>query len=165
MKEDELLKARAARLAAPLPAHVEDEATSWIAEFRIGGDRHGVPLPALRSVVPLRRVTPVHLAPPHVVGVLRYQGQVITALSLSALLGGRGLNRDPSVLLVVDPGFGRIVALDCEHIPRPIALPAAAVEQAKKKSGVVVDVIAGDMEPLQLILVDRLLDRRTAARG
>ena len=74
-----------------------------------------LPLESLRAAVPLRMVTPVPLSPPHVIGILRFQGQILTAMSLSSLLGGRGWREDPAVLLVVDPGMGgRLLALDCQ---------------------------------------------------
>jgi chemotaxis signal transduction protein len=157
-----ILRARAQRLAAP-QAHDETESASSslaVASFRIGGELFGVALASLRAVLPLRAVTPVPLAPPHVVGVLRFRGRIITALSLASMLGGRGLARDPSVLLVVDPGWNHLVAIDCEHIPQTVNVAAAAAaDAARKNAGAVVDV-----DNLKLILIDRLLDRRTDKR-
>jgi purine-binding chemotaxis protein CheW len=107
-------------------------------------------------------VTAVPLSPPHVIGILRFQGQILTAMSLSSLLGGRGWREDPAVLLVVDPGLGgRLVALDCERIPKPVPLPLALVEQARSHtSGPVVEVTLPGLKQLNLIDLKRLLDRR-----
>ena len=87
-----------------------------------------MPLESLRAALPLRLVTPVPLSQPHVIGVLRYQGQVLAALSLASLLGGHGWRQDPAVLLVVDRGDGELCALDCEAIPRPF-------EPARRRGG------------------------------
>ncbi len=158
--QNEILERRAER-ARQRPAQDEESSIAWVAEFPIGEERYAIPLERLRAAVPLRMVTPVPLAPPQVVGVLRFQGQILTALSLASLLGGRGWREDPAVLLVVDPGFGRLVALDCEHIPRPLALPAARVEQAYSSSaGVIAELALPGMEQVNLLDLARLMDRR-----
>ena len=123
---NELLVRRAERIRQK-PAEAEDENLLWVAEFPVGEETYALPLDTLRAAVPLKMVTPVPLSPPHVIGILRFQGQIVTALSLASLLGGRGWREDPAVLLVVDPGFGRLVALDCERIPKPSGLPHAQV--------------------------------------
>jgi purine-binding chemotaxis protein CheW len=157
----ELLERRAARLRAK-PKAESDEAMLWAAEFPIGDDSYALPLAALRAAVPLRMVTPVPLSPPHVIGILRFQGQILTAMSLASLLGGRGWREDPAVLLVVDPGIGgRLFALDCERIPRPVSLPASAVEEARARStGALAEVTLPGMQQVNLIDLRRLIDRR-----
>lgn len=127
-----LLERRTERLRAP-PPRPDEVAVLWAGEFPVGEERYALPLDVLRAAVPLRTVTPVPLSPPHVVGILRFRGQILTALSLSSLLGGRGWREDPAVLLVVDAG-SRLVALDCEQVPKPIGLPLTVVEEARARS-------------------------------
>src|SRR2546423_1164057 len=132
-EERDLLERRAARLREK-PRATEEESVLWAAEFPVGEDSYALPLESLRAAVPLKMVTPVPLSPPHVIGILRFQGQILTAMSLSSLLGGRGWREDPAVLLVVDPGLGgRLLALDCERIPKPVPLPHALVEEARAR--------------------------------
>ena len=161
----ELLERRAARLREKRPADV-DESVLWAAEFPIGEESYALPLEALRAAVPLKMVTPVPLSPPHVIGILRFQGQILTAMSLSSLLGGRGWREDPAVLLVVDPGTGgRLFALDCERIPKPISLPISAVEEARgRASGPLADVTLPGLQQVNLIDLGRLMDRRTSEK-
>jgi chemotaxis signal transduction protein len=160
----ELLERRAERARAR--PHVEDEALTWLAEFPIGEEQYAIPLEALRAAVPLKMVTPVPLSPPHVIGILRFQGQILTALSLSSLLGGRGWREDPAVLLVVDPGVGgRLLALDCERIPKPVPLPHALVEEARARStGAVAEVTLPGLHQVNLLDLRRLMDRRTSEK-
>ena len=74
--------------------------------------------------------------------MLRFQGQVLAALSLASLLGGHGWRQDPAVLLVVDRGDGELCAVDCEAIPRPIRLPVGAVEAARPRAeGPILEVL------------------------
>jgi purine-binding chemotaxis protein CheW len=157
-----LLERRAERLREK-GSQAAEETILWAAEFPVGEESYALPLDALRGAVPLKMVTAVPLSPPHVVGILRFQGQVITAMSLSSLLGGRGWREDPAVLLVVDPGLGgRLVALDCERIPKPVQLPFAAVEEALSRSdGPIAEVTLPGPRLVNLIELRKLMDRRS----
>jgi purine-binding chemotaxis protein CheW len=156
---NQLLERRAERVREK-PKGAEEEFL-WVAEFPVGEDTYALALDTLRAAVPLRMVTPVPLSPPHVIGILRFQGQIITALSLASLLGGRGWREDPAVLLVVDPGFGKLLALDCERIPKPTGLPHALVEEARARStGAVVEITLPGMRQVNLLELPRLMDRR-----
>ena len=159
----ELLERRAQRLSEK-PRASEEESVLWVAEFPIGEESYALPLESLRAAVPLKMVTPVPLSPPHVIGILRFHGQILSALSLSSLLGGRGWREDPAVLLVVDPGMGgRLVALDCERIPKPVSLPHAAVEEARARStGPAAEITLPDLRQVSLLDLRRLMDRRAA---
>ena len=160
----DLLERRAARLRAPAPA--EEEQVFWVAEFPLGEERWALPLSVLRAAVPLRMVTPVPLSPPHLVGILRFQGQIISALSLSALLGGHGWREDPAVLLVIDAGLGRLVALDCETIPKPVALPHSVVQEALSRArGAVCEIGLPGAATLRLLDVAALIASPGSARG
>jgi purine-binding chemotaxis protein CheW len=157
---NQLLERRAERVKEK-PRAADDEDLLWVAEFPVGEETYAIPLDALRAAVPLKMVTPVPLSPPHVIGILRFQGQILTALSLASLLGGRGWREDPAVLLVVDPGFGRLVALDCERIPKPVGVPHAVVEEARARTvGSVTDVTLPGMRQLNVIELSKLMDRR-----
>jgi chemotaxis signal transduction protein len=162
----ELLERRAARLREK-PAANTDASVLWVAEFPIGDESYALPLDALRAAVPLKMVTPVPLSPPHVIGILRFQGQVLTAMSLASLLGGRGWREDPAVLLVVDPGMGgRLVSVDCERIPKPVPLAMSVVEAARARTaGSVADVTLPGMQQINLVDLRKLLDRRSSEKG
>ncbi|HEY3444841.1 MAG TPA: chemotaxis protein CheW [Myxococcales bacterium] len=163
----EVLQTRAARARATEEEGGEQaEAMLPVAEFPVGSDTYAIPLASLRAVVPLRMVAPLPLAPPHVLGFLRFQNQLVSAMSLMALLGVRGWRQDCAVLLVVDMGEGHLVAVDCEQVPRIGALPLSHVEQARSGSdSPVLDIAAGGGTVRQVGLVDvgALLER--ARRG
>lgn len=164
--EREILEIRKERLRQRPEGPVEEEAIFWVAEFPVGDERYAVPLQRLRGSVPLRLVTPVPLSPPHVVGILRFQGQVIAALSLAALLGGRGWRQDPAVLLVLEGPSGDLLALDCEQVPQPLAVPLRAVEEAQgRHQGAIMAVGLPGAHQLNLIDLDRLLAKVSEVRG
>lgn len=160
----EILQLRATRLRSK-PTSAQEEIPFWAAEFPVGDEQYAIPLNALRACVPLKMVTPVPLSPPHVIGVLRFQGEILTAFSLSALLEGRGWRADPSVLLVVDQGWGELLALDCEAIPRQVALPVQAVERAQaSQSGAIAAVPIPGKKIIHLIDLPRLLEKVAEVR-
>lgn len=159
--------ARRAERFGPRPEHErQEEATVPVAVFRSGGERYAVPLGSLRAALPLKVVTPVPMAPAHVLGVLRFRGRLITAVSLGALLGVRGWQQDPAVLLVVQLGRDRLVAVDCEQIPTPAVLPARLLEEARTRaSGPVATVTTADLERLQVLDLPRFLEERSSGGG
>jgi chemotaxis signal transduction protein len=161
-----LLEARAERLRARLEMKA-DEATVTVAEFRVGTEVFAIPLQDFRAGVPLKLVTPVPLSAPDVIGIVRYQGRVITAFSMASLLQVQGWRTDPTVLLIVEPALGHLIGLDCEQIPRPTTLPLAAVEKARARSrGPILEVLTTGMAQVSLLDLSALLaSRRGNAHG
>ena len=164
-KTREILERRAERLRHAPEAVTEGPVEHHLAEFPVGDEWYAIPLSAFRAVVPLRRVTPVPLARPHIVGILRFQGQIVTALSMAALLGIKGWRQDPAVLLVVDPGWGRLVAIDCEEVPRPVSIAHAALDEARSRESKALTEVIHDGRVVQLIDLAKLLDRRSGGRS
>jgi chemotaxis signal transduction protein len=160
-----LLQARAERLKARLSSKAED-ATLMVAQFRVDDAQYAIPLHELRAIVPLKLVTPVPLSPPHVVGILRYQGQVISALSLASMLGVSGWHMDPTVLIVLEVGQGKLVAFDSEEIPKPCPLPLVEVERARKAtSSAIAELFIQRTATVHLLDVTALLKRGGWSNG
>ncbi len=153
----DLLERRAERIRSR-PADDAEERLLSVADFPVGDERYSISLQALRAIVPLRRVTPVPLAPPHIIGILNFQGQLLTAFSLASLLGIRGWRQDSAVLLVVEQVRGRLVAIDCEEIPQLLMLTAARVDQAwAQATGAVAQLLSEGMQEVKLLDPERLL--------
>jgi len=156
---DEILERRAERARAAVDEG-KAEATLPVAEFSLGKDRYAIPLAALRAVLPLKVVTPVPRSPVHVIGILRFEGHLVTAVSLMTLLGAKGWRQDCAVLLVVERQGGGRVAIDCEHVPRIDALPQRDVDQARGRSGgPVYDVTTDGLHTVGLLDIPALLAR------
>jgi chemotaxis signal transduction protein len=127
----ELLRRRADALRAIPPEPEDEQRLVWAAVCTVGDASFAFPLAALRGILPLSMVTPVPLAGPHVVGLTRFQGQLVTVLSLASLLGGRAWATDPTNILVLEIGLGGAsrdgrggaIAIDCADVPRTVALP------------------------------------------
>ncbi|MFZ5441102.1 MAG: chemotaxis protein CheW [Myxococcota bacterium] len=161
-----VLEERAERLRAH--GKVEEETELVLtAEFAVGDELFAFPLERLRGVVPLSRVTRVPLSAPEILGVVRFHGQLVTSMSLPALLGGRAWTADPSVLLVAEPTPGVLVGIDCEQVPRPGALARRLVEDARSAAGEApwLEVQLGGGRQLNLLVLERLLARREVDHG
>jgi purine-binding chemotaxis protein CheW len=164
----ELLDERALAIRdRPVPVE-GDETLFWLAEFPLGDEIFAVPLQQMRAAVPLKGVTSVPLAPAHVVGILRFQGQAVAVLSLAALLGSPGWRDDPQTLLILELGAGRLVAVDCEQIPRPAAISSRLLDQARAGSAsrtrAILEVQTTDRRQINLLDIHRLLERRRERR-
>jgi len=132
---DEVLLRRADRIRQKRAQRDDDEDTTgagsfWVAMIKVVGETYALPLGHVRAAMPLRMVSPVPLAPSFVLGILRFRGEPVVAMSMVSLLGVRGWRVDPAVLIVVETGRRRI-ALDCEEVPRAASIPRAAVEEAR----------------------------------
>lgn len=133
-----ILRQRAERMRRRRVVEAEiDEAAAadrfWVARIRVAGEAYALPLEQVRAAMPLRMVSPVPLAPSYVLGILRFRGEPVVAMSLVSLLGVRGWQVDPAVLIVVETAVRRL-ALDCEEVPQAAAIPLAAVEEARRTS-------------------------------
>jgi chemotaxis signal transduction protein len=164
--QDDLLRLRAACLARPRPvASDQDENRLTVAQFSLGDALYAVPLIDLRAALALRDVTPVPLAPAHVIGVLRWEGRVITAVSLASLLGIRGWRRDPAVLLILACGRG-LLAVDSEVIPRLGALSRSAIDAARaRREGPTMEIATAGGEVVNLLDVGQAMAMATRGPG
>jgi len=153
-----LLRTRAAELAHGAAELAPEEEGLAAAVFSVGEELYAIPLEHMRAAIPLTTVTPVPLAPPHIIGIVRFRGQAVTVLSFAAIFGVGGWRTDPAVLVVIEGPGGRLVAIDCEHIPRATTLPLAAITMARSVgAGPVVELalpelgrvlLLDDLEPL-----------------
>jgi len=102
-----------------------------------------------------------------VVGVTRFQGQLVTVLSLASLLG-RAWATDPTNLLVLEArGSERdaAVAVDCTDVPRTVALPPDSLALSLAAPSGILPVRSVDGEVVQLIDVGRLIGREVVRGG
>ena len=152
--ESELLLRRAERLRQG-QEKAEDDNGLWAAEFPLGHDHYAVALESLTACLPLRDVTPVPLSAPGVVGVMRWEGNLISVFSLASLLGVQGWKTDPSVLLVLESPGGT-VAVDCETVPRGNLLPPSA-QAAIGDGDAVTTLHLEGRRPLEWINMPRLV--------
>jgi CheW-like domain len=152
-----VLLARAARLRKPVPAPEDPAELVWVATFPLGEERFAFPLRELRAAIPLRNVTSVPLAPAGIVGIVRFEGALLTVFSLASLLGQRAWQRDPTLLLVVEPESKRRVAVDACDVPIAEPLARSTVLGATPRPDGITPLEARDGGRIMLIDLATLL--------
>ena len=163
--DERLLEQRAERLRRAPAEREEDAFATWVAEFSLGGASWALPLEALRAAVGIRAVSSVPLASAPIIGIVRYQGRLLAAYSLAALLGVTQWAKDPSIILIVEVG-GRLVAIDCEEAPRALPLPTRAIDAAVARGdGGRREVLVDGRPPVTLLELELLLRRAGGAHG
>ncbi len=161
---ERLLALRAERLRhAPAP-EIEQR---WLAQFPMAGGSFAVPLDALRGALPLRLVRAVPGCASYIIGLVVFQGELLTALSLASLVGINGWSQDPSTVLVLESRDGALYATDCEVIPRAIAVECEVYERAMSEVEVtgLAEVLLPDGSPTRLIDLSRLVERAKGLDG
>ncbi len=134
--EIHILKARAARIAAPLnDAEREGRVTTLITV--INAEKYALPIDGLIAVYQDVTIIPLPCVPDYVAGVANVRGHIVTVLDLPSLLGLTGhSDRQETALVVTEAegmgvGFrvgtiGDVVELhmsEMEAIPTNISLP------------------------------------------
>lgn len=150
--EEKLLRIRAAELARGT-AELEPEPEGLaVAMFSVGEEIYAIPLEHLRAAIPLTTVTPIPQAPPQIIGIVRFRGQAVTVLSFAAIFGVGGWRVDPAVLVVLEGPDARLIAVDCEHIPRAATLSHAAIEVARSaRTGPVLELAIAEIGRVMLL--------------
>jgi purine-binding chemotaxis protein CheW len=98
---------------------------------RVGGERYGVPLGAVREIVRAVAITPLPGAPRVVEGVIDVRGQVVPVLNLRRRFGHPEKPLDPSERIVLVHAGERPAALRVDEAEGLADLVAGAVEDAR----------------------------------
>ncbi len=162
-QDRQILVVRAEKLRAFARTEVEHP-DFWIAEFAVGDQPVALPLEMLRATVSAELVTAVPGAPSYVLGILRYEGEIVPVYSLASLVGVRGWREDPAAVVVVDLGAGKLMGIDCEAVPRPVAVSRAAA-RPEHGQGKMVELSVGEGRTVSLLDLERLLAEREGVHG
>jgi chemotaxis-related protein WspB len=131
--------------------------------FQIGADRYGLPLPAVRRVLPLMALKALPGAPEAVAGLMNLHGAVIPVIDLGRLAGAAAVARrtDTRIVLVdyTGPdGAVHALGLAAERVQGVQAVDDAALAPAGVLAAPFLDRVAGDAQGIvQLVEPDRML--------
>jgi purine-binding chemotaxis protein CheW len=146
-----ILRARAHKLAIS----AQDESalqTEELATFSVGGHHLGVPTACVTHAATLRHLTEIPGGPAWIVGITTVEGQLVSLLDLSALLGlsHRGVG-DVTSSLVVGWG-GREIGLGAEQLFGIEDVPRTAIALLPSADGPVTRIAR--LADRQLLLLD-----------
>ncbi|GGY57503.1 chemotaxis protein CheW [Pseudoduganella albidiflava] len=131
--------------------------------FHIGADRYGLPLAAIRRVLPLMALKALPGAPPVVSGLMNLHGAGVPVIDLSALAGHAAAARrvDTRIVLVdyTGPdGVAHALGLVAERVQGVQQVDDGALAPAGVLAAPFLDRVAGDAQGIvQLVEPDRML--------
>jgi purine-binding chemotaxis protein CheW len=125
--------------------------------LRLGDDRYGVPITAVREILRVGRVTPVSTAPAFVHGVINLRGVVVAVLDLRVFFGIEPGPTGENARIVVAEGGGLSVGVLVEQVEEIIDVPAAQVKPPLPSAkGIAEDYVAGiaTLDGQMVVLID-----------
>jgi purine-binding chemotaxis protein CheW len=101
---DAILRERARVLALPRAEPEESADTIEVVEFVLSRERYAFETAAVRSIHPLRRLTPLPCTPAHVLGIVNLRGHVLAVIDIRRFFGlpQRGLADLDKVVVIGD---------------------------------------------------------------
>jgi purine-binding chemotaxis protein CheW len=103
-KTEEILEARARRLAAAPPSQVKRRLMARVTVVGVGAESFGIPIEGVRTIVTAPPVAPLPDLPPWLPGVVQIRGQILGTVHLARWFGIPS-DKEPAYLVVLD-GLG-----------------------------------------------------------
>lgn len=169
---ENILKARARRLAVSRDQHAQVSHGETMLCFRVGDERYALPLDSLVEVAALGAVTPVPGLPRELLGVTNLRGEIRPVLNLHQMLGLAEPGEDGRRFAVYLRGSSRAIGLGVDEMRRirPID-PQSLTYPAQSGNGLPQRFIRGIgpdtlivLDPQQILALDVLRDRRADYR-
>lgn len=140
----ELWHRRAIELAEAPDRDRESGEVLTLVVVRLGADRYALPITAVREILRVGRVTPVHTAPAFVHGVINLRGVIVAVLDLRSLFGIEPGPAGEGARIIVAEGGGMAVGVLVEQVEEIIDLPATQVKPPiSTAKGIAEDYVAG----------------------
>lgn len=169
---ENILKARARRLAASRDQLAQVQVGETMLCFRVGGERYALALDSLVEVATLGAVTPVPGQPRELLGVTNLRGEIRPVLNLHQMLGLAEPAEDVRAFAVYLRGPSRAVGLRVDEMRRIRTIdPQTLTYPAQSGNGLPQRFIRGIspdtliiLDPTQILAQDVLRDRRADYR-
>ncbi len=93
-----------------------------VSVFRLGEAMFGIPAAQIQEVVQMGSVTPVHHAPPCIVGIRNLRGRIVTVIDLGMRLELRQAQRGAESRIMIVDSAGELVGLLVDRVDDTIFL-------------------------------------------
>jgi purine-binding chemotaxis protein CheW len=118
------------------PCHLVTLSPCHLVTFWLAGRLHGIDVADVKEVNPETTFTPVHHAPPAVLGYVNLRGQIYVVLDLRRLLALEPATLGPdSRLVILKPHVGDSLAVLVDRIGDIVAVTADVLEPAQNDEG------------------------------
>jgi purine-binding chemotaxis protein CheW len=102
---------------------------SSIVVFRLGAENYGVPIEAVREIIPPSEVTPVPGAPGFFQGILNVRGELVSVINMRRFIGMEELDGNASAkILILASEDGSVQGLLTDDVTSIIDINAEAVQ-------------------------------------
>ncbi len=98
------------------------EDTLLVSVFRLGDAMFGIPAAQIQEVVQMGSVTPVHHAPPSIVGIRNLRGRIVTVIDLRMRLELGEAARGPDSRILMVDSQGELVGLLVDRVDDTVFL-------------------------------------------
>lgn len=99
-----------------------NEEALLVSVFRIGDAMFGIPAAQIQEVVQMGSVTPVHHAPPFIVGIRNLRGRIVTVIDLRLRLELGEVERSADSRILIVDSEGELVGLLVDRVDDTIFL-------------------------------------------
>jgi purine-binding chemotaxis protein CheW len=146
----ELLRRRAAALAR-VPRREVSTSTVNAVLFKLGQEQYAIEAARVLEVAALRDLTPLPGAPPPLLGLTHWRGEVLTVLDLRAVLGVRTQGLTDLRRLIVVAGRRRAFGILADQAREIIAIDTSLLQRARDRDEQT-DLIAGMTDDAVLMI-------------
>ena len=108
-----------------LQSHIGDQAAAMWATFVLNGETFALRVEDVQEVLMPQPLTPVPLAPDHIVGLLNLRGQLMSAVDLRKRLNFPARGADDSTNMLVLKGREGLLSVVVDDIGDVLELPTA----------------------------------------
>lgn len=109
---------------------------SSVVVFRLGAENYGVPIEAVREIIPPSEVTPVPGAPGFFEGILNVRGELVSVINMRRFAGMEELDDGSSAkILILASEDGSVQGLLTDDVASIVDVPAEAVQSLGEDGG------------------------------
>lgn len=139
-----LWHSRAVELATAPDRDREEGDRKTLVVIRLGADRYGVPITAVREIQRVSCVTAVNTAPAFISGVINLRGVILTLLDVRVFFGLDPAPVGEDARILIAEGGDMVVGILVEQVEEIVEVPSAEIKPPLASAkGIAEDYVAG----------------------
>lgn len=97
--------------------------------FKLGDEKYGVPIEAVREIIPPSDITPVPGAPAFFEGVLNVRGELVSVISMRRFVGMEDFAEDvPGKILIISATDGTVQGMLTDEVSSIVDIPTEGIQ-------------------------------------
>ncbi len=144
---------------------------SSVVVFKLGDEKYGVPIEAVREIIPPSDITPVPGAPSFFEGVLNVRGELVSVISMRRFVGMEELGEDvPVKILIIASSDGTVQGLLTDDVSSIVDIPPEGIQPLDDNAndlgfskGLLKGVVETDEGLVVIVDVEKMLSESVGA--